>query len=78
MDPSDQVTQQYLISAGVVALGLSGWMLPPKWNVLKLRARYAKYVSEETNLKIARAVGTMLIAAGILVAVGTYQVGALK
>ena len=52
--------------------------MPPKWNLLKLKARYAKYFSEETNLKIARGIGTLLIIAGVLVAVGTSQVGAFK
>lgn len=78
MDPSDQVTQQYLLAVVAVAVGVSGWVMPPKWNLLKLKARYAKSVSEATNLKIARAVGTMLIVAGVLIAVVTYQVGALK
>lgn len=78
MDPSDQVTQQYLISAAIIALGVSGWMLPLKWNLLKLRAPLGRSVSEQTNVKIARAVGAMLVVGGILVAIGTYQVGALK
>ena len=57
MDFSDPITKQYLIALMTITAGLAGWLLPDKYNVLKLKARYAKYVSERTNILIARTLG---------------------
>lgn len=78
MDPSNPVTQQYLIAFAVVAVGISGWVLPLKWNLLRLKRSLAKHVSEDTNLKIAKGLGTMLIVFGVLLAFATFQGGAFQ
>ena len=78
MDFSDPVTKQYLIALAAIAVGLSGWLLPDKYNILKLKARYAKYVSERTNILIARALGSVFILFGLLIAIGTMMVGEIK
>jgi len=78
MDFSDPITTQYLVALAVFAAGLAGWLLPDKYNILKLKARYAKYVSERTNIMIARTLGAVLIVAGLLIAVGTTMVGEFK
>jgi len=74
----DPVTKQYLIALAAIAVGLSGWLLPDKYNILKLKASIAKHVSPGTNIKIARAVGTVLIVGGVLMVFATWQVGELK
>jgi len=78
MDFSDPITKQYLIALAAIAVGLSGWLLPDKYNILKLKARYAKYVSESTNLKIARALGAVFVVVGVVMAIGTMMVGEIK
>ena len=78
MDFSDPITKQYLIALAAIAVGLSGWLLPDKYNILKLKARYAKYVSERTNILIARTLGTVFILFGLLIAIGTTVVGEFK
>ena len=78
MDFSDPITKQYLIALMTITAGLAGWLLPDKYNVLKLKARYAKYVSESTNLKIARALGAVFVVVGVVMAIGTMMVGEIK
>ena len=78
MDMSGPVVRQYLISVVTLLLGISGWLLPYKWNLLRLRARYAKYVSDRTNQALPKILGTILIIAGILTAIVTAQVGSFE
>jgi len=74
----DRITQQYLISAAALAVGASAWIVPDQYNPLKLKARYAKYVSEQTNIKIARALGAMFIVIGLMAGVATLMIGEIK
>jgi len=62
----DLAMKQYLIAAGVIALGLSGWLLPYKWNILKLKRSLAQNFSERTNLIIAKSFGSVLIFVGVV------------
>ena len=78
MDFSDPVTKQYLIAFAAIAVGLSGWLLPDRYNILKLKARYARYVSESTNIKIARGLGVVFILFGVAIAIGTTMIGEIK
>ena len=71
----DLATKQYLIALGVVAIGLSGWLLPYRWNILKLKSSLAKHFSERTNLMIAKAFGTVLIFAGLVMVAVTVGGG---
>jgi hypothetical protein len=68
--PMDLATKQYLIASGVFALGLSGWLLPFRWNILKLRHPYNKYFSERGNMIFAKSFGSVLIFVGaVMIAV---------
>ena len=78
MDFSDPITKQYLIALMTITAGLAGWLLPDKYNILKLKRQYAKYVSERTNILIARALGSVFILFGLLIAIGTMMVGEIK
>ena len=78
MDLSDPITKQYLIALATIVAGLAGWLLPDKYNVLKLKRQYAKYVSERTNILIARTLGSVFILFGLLIAIGTMMVGEIK
>jgi len=71
----DLATKQYLIALGVVAIGLSGWLLPYRWNILKLKRSLAKHLSERTNLIIAKAFGTVLIVVGLVMVAVTVNGG---
>jgi hypothetical protein len=67
----DVATTQYLIALGVVVLGVCGWFVPYKWNPLRLRHPYSKYVSEYNNMAIAKVLGALLIVFGLFMAVLT-------
>ena len=62
----DLATKQYLIALGVFAIGLSGWLLPFRWNLLKLRHPYSKYVSERANMRFAKGFGSVLIFVSVI------------
>jgi hypothetical protein len=56
--------QALLMGLGLIALGVSGWVLPYKWNLLRLKRRYAGAVSETANKRVPKVVGTLLIIFG--------------
>jgi hypothetical protein len=58
--------KELLTAVGCIVLGISGWLLPFKWNLLRLRMNFAKHFSEKTNLIIAKVIGTLLISGGII------------
>src|SRR5688572_17831475 len=67
----DLATKQYLIALGVLALGLSGFLLPFKWNLLKLRRPYDKLLSEGGNMIVPKVFGSVLILMGLTMVVLT-------
>ena len=75
MDFSDPITRQYLFASAAIALGLSGWLLPDKYNILKLKRAYAKHLSASQNIKFARMFGALLIVFGVAAAIGTMMIG---
>jgi hypothetical protein len=78
MDFSDPITQQYLFAGFAIVLGLSGWLLPDKYNILKMKRDYAKHISESQNLKLARLLGALFILFGLAVGTGTMLIGDLE
>jgi len=71
----EQIAQQIGLGALAVILGLSGWLLPFKWNLLRLRRGMASLVPEHINRMIPKIVGSILGIVGIAVLVGTAAVG---
>jgi hypothetical protein len=69
----DLATKQYLIAFGVLALGLSGFLLPFKWNLLKLRRPYDKLLSEGGNMIVPKVFGSVLIVMGLTMVVLTVS-----
>lgn len=45
-------------------VGLSGWLVPYEWNVLRLRRRYAARVPESVNRALPKVVGAVLAVLG--------------
>ena len=74
----NSITVQYLIAAIGIVLGLSGLLLPEKYNPMKMKGDYAKHVSKGENLKLARMFGAVMLAAGLLVGFGTMVFGDLE
>ena len=68
---------QYLLSALGVGLGLAGVLLPEKYNPMKMKGGYAKHVSQAENLKLARMLGAVMLAAGSLIGLATMAFGDL-
>lgn len=73
MDP--QIGQQIGLGAIALAVGISGWVLPYEWNLLRLRRGFGRLVSESFNRKIPKFVGAILSMLGIAILVGTAVVG---
>jgi hypothetical protein len=71
----EQIAQQLGIGVGCLLIGLSGWLLPFRWNLLRLRRRWASMISEETNKNIPKIVGSILILLGIVLLIATAVVG---
>jgi hypothetical protein len=65
-----------LMGLAALALGVSGWILPYKWNLLRLRRRYAGAVSEATNKRVPRLVGSLLILVGTVIIAGVFAMRA--
>jgi hypothetical protein len=78
MDFSHPVTQQYLFACFAIVFGLCGWLLPDKYNILKMKRAYAKHISESQNLKLARLIGALFILFGVAIATGTMLIGDLE
>ncbi|MBN1345855.1 MAG: hypothetical protein JXQ73_24405 [Phycisphaerae bacterium] len=73
----EQIGQQLGAGALSLVVGLSGWLLPYKWNLLRLRRGFASLFSEKVNNAIPKVVGSLLILAGVAILVGTAVVGKL-
>lgn len=61
-----------LLASAVIALGLSGWLLPYRWNLLRLRRSLANSASEKINRLMPKIIGSILIILGAILIVGTY------
>ena len=72
------ITIQYMLAVLGVALGLAGLLMPDQHNILKMKGDYAKHMSEGDNLKIARMLGALFIALGVLIGLGTMAFGDLE
>jgi hypothetical protein len=72
------ITFQYLIAVLGVGLGLSGLLLPEKYNPMKMKGDYGKHVSPTENLKLARMFSAIILAAGLLVGFATMAFGDLE
>ncbi len=77
MNFNDPITVQYVAGAGCTLLGLCGWLLPYRWNPLRLRRGTARLVPEKINLLVPKIIGTILILSGLTVIILTATVGKL-
>lgn len=75
---NEQIAQQLGLGVLAVALGLSGWLLPYNWNLLRLRRGLASLVPDRINQQIPKIVGSLLVAGGIAILVATAIVGAFR
>lgn len=55
----------------LIALGLYGMFAPYEWNVLRLKWGVSGLFSDETNRTIPKVIGSLLILAGIILAIAT-------
>lgn len=60
--------QLKMLGIGALALvvGISGWLLPYRWNILRLKRCYAQMLSEKTNRMIPKIVGAVLVLVGLV------------
>jgi len=62
-----QNAQNVVFGLVTLVIGLTGLLLPYRWNPLRLRKSVAALVSEKANLLIPRIVGILLVAVGAFV-----------
>lgn len=63
----DQIQQQLLIGGVALLVGLYGVFAPYRWNILRLKRRFARRSSDETNERIPKIIGTILILIGLII-----------
>ena len=72
------IPEQLAIAVMAIIVGLSGWLLPYRWNFLRLRRGIDRLFSENVNLLIPKVVGTILILVGTALVVVTVTVGSFE
>ena len=75
---NDQITEQYITGAACILIGISGWLLPYRWNLLRLRRGLSRLVSERINMIIPKVVGGILVVIGLIIVVATLCVGKIE
>jgi hypothetical protein len=73
-----QIAGQLGIGALCLVVGASGWFLPYRWNLLRLRRGLDRLLSRNVNEAIPKVIGTILVLVGIGILVGTGMVGKFK
>jgi hypothetical protein len=71
----EPIAQQFAIGAALIFLGLAGWLLPYEWNILKLKRFAARHLSEETQRRVPKIVGTVCLLAGVAILIATATIG---
>ena len=72
------IVQQYITGAACILLGLSGWLLPYRWNLLRFRRWLANVVPERVNQVIPKVAGSLLIIIGLIIVIVTMTVGKME
>jgi uncharacterized protein YjeT (DUF2065 family) len=67
----EQTAQQLGIGLVCVVIGLSGWLLPYRWNILRFRRFLRALLPEKANQLAPKILGTVLIIAGIVILIAT-------
>jgi hypothetical protein len=70
-----QIAQQIGMGLACLVLGLSGWLLPYRWNLLRFKRILRSLLPEKVNLLVPRIFGTILIVMGAVVVIGTIIFG---
>ena len=72
---TEQITNDYVGGGAAIVLGLSGWLLPYRWNLLRLRRGLDRLVSERINLMIPKIIGSILVVVGLIIVIATLFAG---
>jgi hypothetical protein len=70
-----QIAQRVGIGVLALAVGVSGWLLPYRWNLLRLRRGLGSLVPEHVNRVIPKVIGSILIVVGAVILIATAAVG---
>jgi hypothetical protein len=74
----DQIIHQYVTGGVCILIGLSGWFLPYRWNVLRFRRLLSRLVSERVNRIVPKVVGSILVIIGLIIVLVTLCVGKIE
>jgi hypothetical protein len=68
---SEELLKQLGLSVLSLAIGIAGWLLPHRWNPLRLRRGLGSLLPEKVDLLLPKIVGTLCIAAGLCFLIAT-------
>jgi len=74
----EQIAQQLGLGAVCLIIGASGWLLPYRWNLLRLRRGLDALLSEGARQAVPKIIGTILAVAGCAILIGTAVIGKFK
>lgn len=66
-DPS---SEHYLTGAFCILIGVLGWILPYRWNILRLRRPFSRLLPESANMVVPKIIGGAAILGGIVLILG--------
>lgn len=59
-------------------IGVLGWLLPYRWNLLRLRRGLSRLVPDRINMLIPKVVGSILLITGLIIVIVTIFVGKME
>ncbi len=74
----EQIATQLGTGVLCIVVGLSGWLVPYRWNILRLRRLFRDALPESQNRMVPKVIGTILIIVGAIVLIATAVIGRLE
>lgn len=73
-----EIAGQLGIGVLAIVVGLSGWLLPYRWNLLRLKGGLARHLPDHVNQAIPKVIGSICIFVGIVILAGTAAIGRFR
>lgn len=73
----EETAKQLGIGLLAIVVGTSGWLLPHKWNLLRVRRSLGRHLPEHVDRAIPKILGSLCILLGIIMLLGTAFLGKL-
>lgn len=63
-----------ITSIVLIVIGTLGWVLPQRWNILRIKRRYASFVPERLLMLFPKLMGSILILAGSVLLIASATI----